>query len=186
MAPERRNEIILGVLALVLAGTAYRAWQSTAVPPPPASETSRPADRRGAAPAPGSAAERLDVHLDALNAERPKPEANGRDLFRFKPKAPPPPPPSATRPAAIAPPAPTGPPPAPSVPPITLKFIGTMEQPNGKPKLGVFSDGVGPPMVGPEGGVLDGRYRILKIGAESAEIAYLDGRGRTTLRLSGG
>ncbi len=182
MAPERRNEIVLGVLAVLLAAAAYRAWNSTAVPAAPASEASRRAEARASAPPAESA---IDVHLDALSAEPPKPEANGRDLFRFKPKAPPPLP-TASRPTTIAPPAASGPPPPPPVPPIALKFIGTMEQPNGKPKLGVFSDGVGPPMVGAEGGVLDGRYRILKIGAESAEIAYLDGRGRTTLRLSGG
>jgi hypothetical protein len=182
MAPERRNEIILGVLAVILAAVAYRAWESTAARPTASSQTSSTRAPRAAGPAAPSATE---VHLDALSAERPQPESKGRDLFRFKPKLPPPPPPSTSRSPLIAP-SQAGPPQPPPVPPISLKFVGTIEQDNGKPKLGVFSDGVGPPMVGPEGGVLDGRYRILKIGAESAEIAYLDGRGRTTLRLSGG
>jgi hypothetical protein len=71
------------------------------------------------------------------------------------------------------------------VPPITLKYVGFVSE-EGKPKLAIFSDGVGPPMYGYEGGVLVGRYRILKIGAESVEIAYLDGRGRTTIRQTGG
>jgi len=30
-----------------------------------------------------------------------------------------------------------------------------------------------------------GQYRILRISAESIEMAYLDGRGRQTIRLSG-
>jgi hypothetical protein len=185
MAPERRNEIILGVLTIVLLAVAYRAWQSTAAAPAAAAQTTRAQAKQGA---PAPAASTTEVHLDALNAERPQPETSGRDLFRFKPKAPPPPPPSASRPTSIAPlgAGARGPQQPPSVPPIPLKFVGTMEQGNGKPTLGIFSDGMGAPMVGPEGGVLDGRYRILKIGAESAEIAYLDGRGRTTLRLSGG
>jgi hypothetical protein len=30
-----------------------------------------------------------------------------------------------------------------------------------------------------------GQYRILRIGAESIEMSYLDGRGRQTIRLTG-
>ena len=36
---------------------------------------------------------------------------------------------------------------------------------------------------GREGDIIEGRYRILKIGAESIELAYVDGRGRQTIRL---
>ena len=32
--------------------------------------------------------------------------------------------------------------------------------------------------------IIEGRYRILQIGVESIEMAYLDGRGRQTIRLS--
>src|SRR5262249_9140792 len=129
-----------------------------------------------------------DVHLESLNVERPKPVESERNLFRFKPKAPPPPPPSAMRPTApafAAPPvsmAPTGPPPPPA---ITLKFIGIVEPGGGKPKLAVLSDGQGPPLYGSEGGTVGGRYRILRIGVESIEMSYLDGRGRQTIRLTG-
>jgi hypothetical protein len=38
---------------------------------------------------------------------------------------------------------------------------------------------------GREGEVVAGQYRILKIGVESVEMAYLDGRGRQTIRLTG-
>jgi hypothetical protein len=41
-------------------------------------------------------------------------------------------------------------------------------------------------MYGKEGDVIDGRYRIVRIGVESIELTYLDGRGRQTIRLSGG
>ena len=40
-------------------------------------------------------------------------------------------------------------------------------------------------MHGKEGDIIDGRYRILKIGTESIEMAYVDGRGRQTIRLTG-
>ena len=49
----------------------------------------------------------------------------------------------------------------------------------------MLSDGRGAPFYGKEGEVVDGRYRILKIGVESIEIAYADGRGRQTIRQTG-
>jgi hypothetical protein len=75
---------------------------------------------------------------------------------------------------------PTGPPPP---PPIPLKFIGLVEKIDGT-KIAVLSDGRRPHS-GVEGQEIDGRYRILKIGTESIEMAYLDGRGRQTIRLTG-
>ena len=49
----------------------------------------------------------------------------------------------------------------------------------------MLSDSKGLVVHGAEGAIIDGRFRILSIGAESIEIAYADGRGRQTLRLSG-
>jgi hypothetical protein len=137
--------------------------------------------------APPAAATAPDVHLERLEAERPKPGEANRDLFRFKPKPPPPPPPAPppVRVVAPPPPAPTGPPPPPPVPPITLKFIGVMELPTQARKIAVLTDGRGAPFYGKEGEIVDGRYRILKIGVESLDIAYADGRGRQTIRLTG-
>ena len=128
-----------------------------------------------------------DVHLEALQGERPAPAGAERNLFRFKPKAPPPPPPSMrpTAPVTVGPQVPSGPPPPPPLPPITLKFIGVMEQPGTKVKIAVLSDGQGPPMFGSEGGTVAGRYRVIRIGNESIELSYLDGRGRQTIRLTG-
>ena len=40
-------------------------------------------------------------------------------------------------------------------------------------------------MRGREGDIIDGRYRLVRIGVESVVMEYLDGRGRTTIRLSG-
>jgi len=128
------------------------------------------------------------VHLEALEAEHPKPSSADRNLFRFKPKAPPPPPPPpVTKQPQIeaAPAVPPGPPPPPPPPPITVKFIGLADVAPGKPKIAVLTDGLGAPQSGSEGSVVFGRYRILKIGVESIEMAYLDGRGRQTIRLSG-
>ena len=68
---------------------------------------------------------------------------------------------------------------------IPLKFIGLVEKIDGA-KWAVLTMGDGrPPLHGKEGDIIDGRYRILKIGNESIELAYLDGRGKQTIRLTG-
>ena len=194
MGTEHRRQLLLAALAIALAAVVYQAWPRTSAAPAAASN-----QRRAAAPATagtsGTNANPAnqtatpvapDVNLEALEAERPKPGAADRNLFRFKPKAPPPPS-TTTKPVLTGPvaPIPTGPPPPPPVPPITLKFIGVADPGAGKSKIAVLSDGLGPPVSAPEGAVVFGRYRILKIGVESIEMAYLDGRGRQTIRLSG-
>jgi hypothetical protein len=65
-----------------------------------------------------------------------------------------------------------------------LKFIGVLETSNTQ-KIAVLSDGRGAPLYGKEGDTVLGQYKILHIGVESIEMAYLDGRGRQTIRLSG-
>jgi hypothetical protein len=178
MASERGRQIVLLALAAVLMVALYRAWNQTSAAP-----SRSPAPGRGSTTASQAAPDASpDVHLDALAAERPKPGAGQRNLFRFKPK-PPPPPPKATMPTEIGPPVATGPPPPPPLPPITLKFIGTVDR-AGK-KIAVLSDSAGHVDYGSEGSTIGGRYRVLKIGVESIEMSYLDGRGRQTIRLTG-
>jgi hypothetical protein len=80
------------------------------------------------------------------------------------------------------PPVPTGPPPP---PPIPLRFIGVIDERADAPRVAVLSDGRGTVVYGKEGDIVDGRYRVLRISADSADLAYTDGRGRQTLRLSG-
>src|SRR6266576_2825014 len=171
MATERSRQLLLGAIVLVLAFVIYRVWPTTSAAEVPASNRTggtTPA-ARGTTPAArkqqAAAPEAPGVHLEALSGERPKPGAADRNLFRFKPKPPPP-----------APPPP---------PPIALKFIGLMESPTQKQKIAVLSDGRNAPFLGKEGDIIEGRYRILKIGVESIELAYADGRGRQTIRLTG-
>ena len=183
MATNRRQVWLLGVLLAVLAAVAYRAWTATSAAPAQTSNEAGAAassDRNGQAAPQRPAAP--DVRLEALDGKRPKPGGSDRNLFRFKPKAPPPPPPQPLPPPVA--PVPTGPPPPPPVPPIPLKFIGTLER-NGQ-KIAILSDATGHVSYGPEGATIDGRYRILRIGAESIELAYVDGRGRQTIRFTGG
>ena len=179
MQPERRRQIVLGVLVVVLAIAIYRVWPQTAVVPAGSSNSreAAQADQRAELAPP-------DVKLEALKGERPKPEGPNRNLFRFgRPPAAPAPPPSA---AKAAPPGPTMPSvaPPPTIPPIPLKFVGTMKV--GGRLMAVLSDGSGrDPVYGFEGDTVLGQYRLVRVGADSIEMAYLDGRGRQTIRFSG-
>jgi hypothetical protein len=181
VAPKTLRQLgVLAVLLLVL--VAILSYNRT----PAAGTTERaPATRGRDTRGTGGEREIGAVKLPALEAARAEPEAGARNPFRFRPVAPPAPPtalPAGPGGVAVAagPPVPTGPPPP---PPITLRFIGVVEQ-NGRLKVAVLSDGRNV-FYGKEGDAIEGRYRILQIGAESIDMAYLDGRGRQTLRLSG-
>jgi hypothetical protein len=194
MATERRwQKLLLGALASVLLVIVYRIWPAAA----PSAARAPASNNQAASSGPRAqqhqapSGETPDVHLEALDDERPKPGATDRNLFRYKSKAPPPPPPSTGRgpaPTTIVAPPPVvaGPPQPPPPPPITLKFLGTVERPGqGGIKIAILSDGRGGPIFGKEGEIVEGRYRILKIGVESIELAYADGRGRQTIRQTG-
>lgn len=182
MEAERRKQLLLAVLVVVLlAVVAYMYGGPGATSAPARQASNRTGGARGGTGSAPAAA--TDVHLEALDAERAKPGPTDRNLFRFKPKPPPPPPPAAA--VAAPPPAPTGPPPPPALPPIPYKFIGLVEVPGEKKRIAVLSDGRNMPLHGREGDIIEGRFRIVRIGAESIEMEYADGRGRQTIRLSG-
>lgn len=183
MGRERRNQLVLGGLIVVLGAAMYREWPRTAAPVPAAS------NNRGSPRTPGGEQpiSAPDVHLEALQQQHPKPGDADRNLFRFRPKGAAPPPPTVAKPSASAPlppPVPTGPPPPTPPPPIAMKFIGIVEVKDKAQKIAVLTDARGV-YIGSEGGMIEGRFRILKIGTESIEIAYADGRGRQTIRLTG-
>ena len=175
----------VGALAVVVLAM-WSLWPASPAPsasaPPPAAGSTAPGAQQSA-----GAAAVAPVKLEALTAERQPPSDTPRNPFRYQPKAAPPSPkplvvppgPSATTDPAKPMPPPGPPPP----PPIPLKFIGILERANGV-KWAVLSDGKAP-MHGREGDIIDGRYRIVKIGTESIELTYVDGRGRQVVRLTG-
>lgn len=158
------------VLSLAVAATATAQRASTT--------------RRGTQPA--TLPPVADVKLDALRPTGVEAPKITRNPFRFYQPPPPPPPPRAARPAQSpafsAPPVPVGPPPP---PPITLRFIGLIEAPQRSGRVALLSDGRGGLMNGREGEIIEGRYRVLRVGTDSIDLAYADGRGRQTIRLSG-
>jgi hypothetical protein len=177
---NRGQQILLGVLVGVAALVAYQAWPRSTDPTPAATGGRGEVSRRArATPQPAAAPA---VHLQALLAERPTPLSLDRNLFRFKPKAAPPPPPSVVR-APVLPQVPIAPPP-PRVPPIPYRFLGIVEAPDRALVIAVLSDGR-TTVQGRVGDLVEGRYRILRIGPDSIDMAYADGRGRQTIRLTG-
>ncbi|MEX2272953.1 MAG: hypothetical protein WD690_15880 [Vicinamibacterales bacterium] len=126
--------------------------------------------------------------LDAMGAERAAP-ANKRDLFRFGQAAPDP----ATAgdgtpraPGRAAPP-PVQPNPEPALPqlePIPLRYVVFAETP-GAGRVAGLSDGR---FIynAREGDVIEGKWRVVKIGPDAVIIERVDGTGRQTLRLVGG
>lgn len=187
---RRVSKPTLVIVALaVVAGAAIWFWPT--MPANPAQSVSATTGTtEQAAPIQSSPVPKVD--LDKLKAPRPDPEETKRNPFRFEGtrSAPTPggqPGPSlvpAPSPGPIMPPPPTQPPMPVGPPPIPLKFIGTVEATRRGTKLAVLSDGRDV-FYGGEGDVIDGRYRIVRIGVESIEMEYLDGRGRQTIRLTG-
>jgi hypothetical protein len=191
MAVERKQLLMGGgaVLVLVIAVTMLQPASAPTRPP----AATNPAAARPRAAARGQqkvdpAAPVAPVKLKALSETRGEPGEPKRNPFRFQPKVVAPPP--ITKPVVVPPPPVVdppkpGPPPVPPPPPIPLKFIGVLERANGV-KWAVLSDGKTPtPMYGKDGDIIDGRYQIVKIGTESIEMTYTDGRGRTVIRLTG-
>ncbi len=183
MSPERQRHVLLGMVgALVVIG----AWRYLGALTPAAPAAAAAARRVDPAAVPVTP---VDVQLEALDGARTGPEEAARNPFVFGAR-----PVSDTGPARprssgsgspappIMPSLPPGPPP---VPPIPFKFIGLVEGASGARRIAVLSDSKGLVVHGAEGAIIDGRFRILSIGADSIEIAYADGRGRQTLRLSG-
>lgn len=160
--------------------------------PPAASPRASNADGAQAAPAAETAqpAPLIDgvpvVHLDRIAATRPDPDEGVRNPFRLGVAAVPPR--SVLSPEAGLPPRPVVPAEdgssTPRPPALSLKFIGVVEAPESAGRVAVLSDGQHV-YHGRQNEVIDGRYKILKIGVESIEIEILNGGGRRTIRLTG-
>lgn len=155
------------------------------------------APARDSGTGPAFTADSIDVPAVALSrlaAEPAEPVDTGRDPFRFgegsrrlpggDAAAPPPGAPAPPKPGVpdlAMPAAPAGPPPP---PPIPLKFIGLVRKQGEDVKIAVLSDSRGV-YHGREGDIVEGRYRIVRIGTDTVELTYVDGRGRQVIRLSG-
>ncbi|MCX6552330.1 MAG: hypothetical protein NTY02_15230 [Acidobacteria bacterium] len=184
--------VMIAVLWWQYAGDGVPAAATTAAAVPPAPPAAAVPARGGTGPAAGNRTV-PDVRLSVLGQESAEPVDTGRDPFRFG--APrdtgtgpgasggPATGPAGSGPAAPAGPAvPAGPPPP---PPILLKYIGLAQQGVNGRTIAVLRDERGI-YYGREGDVIEGRYRLLRVTADAVEVAYVDGRGRRMIQLTGG
>ncbi len=181
--PSRRNMMAVCGIAAAL-GISALMGQNDDGGPTGTPSTGRPA----ASGQSGGGLPVTDLKLELLQQHRGEIGEPARDPFRFQARQAPPrpaapasaPPPSA--PVIARPVVPAGPPPP---PPIALRFIGLVDAPSQAGRVAILSDGRGNVVYGKEGDTIEGRYRLLKVGADAVELAYVDGRGRQTVRLPG-
>lgn len=176
--PQRRRQLmLLGLLVTVL--VAYWVYQSGSGP---ASSGSIATSKATAAAQSSTMATPLPpaLKLSALGAPGENVDT-GRNPFRFGV----PPPPPAPPPVNVPPPQPVEPPkppPPPWPPPIALTLIALWEDVQTQTRGATLHD----PKTGAvyqvyQGSIVDGRYKVVKIGLQSVEVSYLDGSGLKTL-----
>ena len=181
--PSRRGMIAASGIAAVVAMYVLLG-QNDDVAPTGTPAAGRPAvSGRG-----GGGLPVTDLKLELLQQHRGELGEPARDPFRFQVRQAPPraaapaPPPPPSTPVIARPAVPAGPPPP---PPISLLFIGLVDAPSQAGRVAILSDGRGNVVYGKEGDTIEGRYRLLKVSADAVELAYVDGRGRQTVRLAG-
>jgi len=185
-SPERQRKqlALLGLLVLTASVVFYVQFgRGTTVAGPGASNT--PA-RTPARPGEAAASTGLPEAL-RLTALQPAEEAprGARDPFGFGVPPRPAAPPVVQAPPRVAPP----PAPRPQAaqtgrPAIPVKFLGFAEDPR-RPGKWVSLSVNGTVVLAREGDIVDGRYRLEKVGLESITMTYLDGQGRQVIRQQG-
>jgi len=176
------------VLAVTLGGAAILGTMMVTRGGPTSAATSQTTSSRApAASGPATQPPVTDLKLERLEQARADFGEPARNPFRFRPRpAPQAPRPTPTTPApAAAPLRPAAPPPPTGPPPIQLRFIGLFDAPGQAGRVAILSDGRGNVFQGKEGDIIEGRYRVGRVTADSLELSYVDGRGRQVIRLSG-
>jgi hypothetical protein len=168
---KRREMALLGLLGVVLAvaGVLWLRGRSLPLVAAPA------------APGPIEALPRID--LARLGQDRSETQVGRRDLFEFgaaRGKETAPPPDTVFTPAPPPPPTPTPGPPVPvmpRLPPLNVKYVGSLERPPGL-RVAVLLTDRNEILTGQAGEVVANRYRIVKIGLESVDLQEV-GTGET-------
>ena len=178
--PERRAQLTrLGVMVVILAALSFYqfGWSPAAVPPaaaPPTSAASSGSITATTLPTP--------IGLEKLNVVT-EDAAAGRNPFGYGQRPLPPPPPVVQAPPP-PPPVPQGPPPVPQPPDIPLKLIGLNTLRTGDPSVATLKDTqTNAVYFAVEGQIVDGRFKLAKVGQTSVIVSYLDGSGQKMLPL---
>ena len=191
LGTENKTKTVVAAGLLLVAAFAMYNWLSSSsdsAPSPAATKGAttinsaaktlgKPAARKTG---PVVLAQSLDptLRVDLLKAsEDVTYKGSGRDIFQNQPEPPP-------IPKEIQPVINTGPPPPPPPPPIPLKFYGFTGNKSG-PKQVFLSKG-DDIFIAKEGQIIDRRYKIVKIGANSVEVEDVLTNNRQTLPLTAG
>jgi hypothetical protein len=182
--PERRRQFVrLSILLVVLAGVLWY-WSGPAVP------TTATSNQAGAvAPAsPGQLPEPEVLKIDALRMSSGLTDS-GRNPFVYRQRDSAPGSSFLTTPQPGPPPGPLVPPPVPvpqGPPAIPLRLTGlTVVQAGGRTLVTLKDPSTNTLYQAFEGDIVDGRYRVVKVGVQSVVVSYLDGSGIRTLPLGG-
>jgi hypothetical protein len=154
---RRRSVVLGGLLGLVLiAGLSL--WRRDGAPPV------------ASAPVPAAGEELPRIDLGRLQADRPAPRVGRRDLFEFgaAPTPPPTPRPAATSTPELLNSSPLAPPPNPRLPPLSLRYIGSLEKAG--LRVAVLLTDRNEILTGQAGEIVANRYRIARIGYESVDL----------------
>jgi hypothetical protein len=175
--PERRRTVALLVLLAIALALYFgpRYWPSKAVTTAATSNTEKTgaaADKKIPMP---DVVKLADLEL-APEASQP-----GRNPFRFGEKPKPPAPPAPPPPPYVAPP-PTPPPVPQGPPPINLRLLSLEMVVATKQRVaGLLDPESGTTFWVVEGMVIDGKYKIVKVNADSVVVTYRDGSGMRTI-----
>jgi len=178
--PERRRQLtLLSVLVVVLAVYfGYRYWPTAG-----SGAASSNSEVRTASTTKDKLQGPPGIRIDSLEPAPPGSDPSGRNPFRFgQPPAPPvvarPP---VEQPVYVAPP--PQPPPPPQVP-LQLLSLGKVTDTNQR-LINLIDDAGTNFWVRPvEGEIIDGKYKLVKVNADSVIVAFRDGSGQKPLYLS--
>lgn len=199
LGTENKNKVIaaavLGVIAVVALGYEVSGWfgsssASTSVPAPSNVEVNVAAPRQRSNAGNRNSASKQDpaqtldpsLRFDVLkSSEDTKYEGTGRNIFRVfvepppKPVVPVTPQPQPSGPAAYVPPPP---------PPIELKFYGFATPAGGTKRIFLaHNEDV---FIAKEGDIVDRRYKVMKISANSVDILDVLSNNRQSIPLTQG
>jgi hypothetical protein len=159
-AIKSREKVLLGLLGVVALGVAYNRLRASPLSP---SST-----RRAEAAAPTETVPRID--LARLGREHAETTAGRRNIFDYGvPPTPPPTPPAPVTAPPVTEAAAATPPPVARLPPLNLKFIGSVENAKGV-RVAVLLTDRNEVLTGQPGEVVANRYKISKIGFESVDL----------------
>jgi hypothetical protein len=183
MVTRTQQGAAAAVLALGLAAAFY-FWARSGTPSTASADGTVP---RGPAGPVGTEPDVPRIDLSRLESPKARSGAGRRDLFDFGvPPAPPPPPAGMATPVPVfvGPPLPPPPPTPTPLPPLTVRYVGAIEDKRGL-KVAVFLTDKEEVLTGQAGQLVGNRFRIVRIGLESDDIQEVGSEQTRRIPLGG-